>query len=128
MLRRKNYQIYVNLIKKFQNLPIRNMPLRKSVAKNRNEKMKRNYNERKGLQTLLRVCMTGGKVGGCRKQHSLYLNETVANTETNPRACTNTMDVETNSEPGSDGADKSVEYIKIWQTGQQIFLKELVNQ
>ena len=45
--------------------------------------------------------MTGEKVGGCREQNSLYVNEIEDNKETIARECTNTLDLDNNSEPGS---------------------------
>ena len=51
----------------------------------------------------------GESVGGSREQDSLYGNEIDANKETNSGACTNTMDIDINSEPGPGRADKNVD-------------------
>ena len=51
----------------------------------------------------------GGEIGGCREPDSLYGNEIETNNEEISGACTNTMDINTNSEPGHGGADKNVD-------------------
>ena len=53
----------------------------------------------------------GESVDGSREQNCLYGNAIKANKETNSGACTNTMDIDINSGPGS--ADKSVDPIFI---------------
>ena len=49
----------------------------------------------------------GKSVDGSREQDSLCGNEIEAKKETNSGTCTNTMDVDINSEPGPGRADKS---------------------
>ena len=49
------------------------------------------------------------KVGSCGEHDSLYGNEIEANKETNLGACTITVAIDINSEPGHDGADKQVD-------------------
>ena len=49
-------------------------------------------------------------VGGCREQDREYGNEIEASKETKLGECTNTMDIDINSELGSGRADKSVDY------------------
>ena len=44
----------------------------------------------------------GESVGNSRDQDSLYGNEIEANKNTNSEACTNIMDIDINSEPGTD--------------------------
>ena len=66
-------------------------------------------------------------VGFSRDQDSLYRNEIDANKETNLEPCTNTMNIDINSEPGSGKADKRVDF-KNQETVQQKFLNQVVNQ
>ena len=84
------------------------MSQHKFSAQKRKEKKKYDDNERR-LHTLFQVGMKGENVGGCREQESLYRNAIETNKETNPGACTNMMDIDINSEPGPDGADKHVD-------------------
>ena len=51
----------------------------------------------------------GESIDGSREQDSLYDNELEANKQTNTVACTNTMNIDINSEPGSGRAEKSVD-------------------
>ena len=48
-------------------------------------------------------------VDGSREQDSLYENEIEPSKETNSGACTNTMDIDINSEPGLGRANRSVD-------------------
>ena len=48
-------------------------------------------------------------VDGSREQDSLYVNDIEANKETNSGTCTNTMEIDVNSEPGPGRADNSVD-------------------
>ena len=47
-------------------------------------------------------------VGGSREKESRYGNKMEANRETTSGACTNTMDIDINLEPGAGGSDKYV--------------------
>ena len=52
----------------------------------------------------------GEIVGGCREQDRVYGDEIEASKETKLGECTNTMDIDINSELGPDRADRSVDY------------------
>jgi len=115
--------IFNNILK---HLFIWNTSLHKSEAQNRKEKKKRADNEGRGLQTLFQAGMRrkqhnveiytkdanfdeGESVGGNREKESRYGNKMEAKRKTTSGACTNTMDMDINLEPGPGGADKNVE-------------------